>query len=287
MLLLLRGFELFFERLGLRHVAKRLGDGGIVVGADTHAFLLAELRGEDLGLDVGADPVLVFVEVSIGVGDVVLLQKGLEVLHNGVVNCEVLVDGAVGEEVRSEFEERLILQNRGLEGRVFWEVDVLVGRDAAAAVDGASGVGEFDLGVALVCLLGGVAHVVVIVERDVVVGALDEASAGRVVVKGREREAGVVGDLVDRLDEALAKGGFAYDEGAVVILQRTGDDLCGGCGVAVYQDDDGIFIAAALSVIGAIDLVLEGAAFLGDDDLSALKELVAHGDGFVDETARV
>ena len=39
-------------------------------------------------------------------------------------------------------------------------------------------------------------------------------------------EAGVFAEVVDGLDEALAEGGFADDEGAVVILKRAGDDLC-------------------------------------------------------------
>ena len=159
-------------------------------------------------------------------------------------------------------------------------VDLLVGRDAAAAVDGAAGVGELDLEVGLVGLLGVVADVVVVVERDVVVVALDEAAGGRVVVIGRQGEAGVLGDLEDGLDEALAEGGFADDEGAVVILQGAGDDLGGGGGVAIDQDDDGVLVGALLAVGGAIDLVREGAAALRDDDLSLLQELVAHVDGF-------
>ena len=57
---------------------------------------------------------------------------------------------------------------------------------------------------------------------------------------GGEREAGVLGDLEDGLDETLAEGGLADDEGAVVVLQGTGDDLGCRCGVAVDDDYDGI-----------------------------------------------
>ena len=166
-------------------------------------------------------------------------------------------------------------------------VDLLVGRDAAAAVDGASGVGELDLaiGVVLGCV-GRVADVVVVVERDVVVVALDEAAGGRVVVVGREGEAGVFGDLEDGLDEALAEGGFADDEGAVVILQGAGDDLGGRGGVAIDEDDDGE-LRPLLAVGGAVDLVGEGAAALRDDDLTLVEKLVAHVDGFVEQAAGV
>ena len=119
-----------------------------------------------------------------------------------------------------------------------------------------------------------------------VVVALDEAAGRRVVVVGGEGEAGVFGDLEDGLDEALAEGGFADDQGAVMILQRAGDDLSGGGGVAVDEDDDGI-LGSFFAARGAIDLVGEGAAALGDDDLALLEELVGHVDGFVEQAAGI
>ena len=68
-----------------------------------------------------------------------------------------------------------------------------------------------------------------------VVGALDEPAGRREVVVGGKGEAGVVGDLEDGLDEALAEGGLADDQGAVVILQGAGDDLSGRGGVAALR----------------------------------------------------
>ena len=192
-----------------------------------------------------------------------------------------------GEVVLGEVEEGVVLQERVLEVVGLDVVDLFVGGDAASAVDGAAGVGELDLEVGLVGLGGVVADVIVVVERDVVVVALDEASGGSVVVVGGEGEAGVFADLEDGLDEALAEGGFAYDEGAVVVLQGSGDDLGGGCGVAIDEDDDGVLVGALLTVGGAVDLVREGAAVLGDDDLALLEELVGHVDGFVEEPAGV
>jgi hypothetical protein len=166
-------------------------------------------------------------------------------------------------------------------------IDLFVGGDASAAVDGASGVGELDLEVRFVGLGGVVADVIVVVERDVVVVALNEASGGSVVVVGREGQTGVLGDLEDGLDEAFAEGGFADDEGAVVVLQGAGDDLSRGGGVAVDEDDDRVFVRTLLAVGGAVDLVGEGAAALGDDDLAFLEELVGHVDGFVEQSAGV
>jgi len=99
-------------------------------------------------------------------------------------------------------------------------------------------------------------------------------------VIGGEGEASVLRDLEDGLNEALAKGGFADDQGAVVILEGAGDDFSGRGSVAVDQNDDGelgAFFAAGC----AIDLVREGAPALGDYDLPLLQEFVGHVDGFV------
>ena len=79
----------------------------------------------------------------------------------------------------------------------------------------------------MIRLLGVIANVEVVVERQVIVGALDKPSRWRVVVVGGEREAGVLGDLEHRLHQALAEGSLADDQRAIVILQRAGDDLGG------------------------------------------------------------
>ena len=54
--------------------------------------------------------------------------------------------------------------------------------------------------------------VVVVVERDVGVVALNETSGRRVVVIRGQREAGVFAQVVDGLHQALAEGGFADDQ---------------------------------------------------------------------------
>ena len=280
-------FDVVFEGLGFGHEGDGLGDLGVPLGADLEAFDLAELRGEEFSLDVLLDPVGDAGDVSVGVLDLVGLEEVLELLHDGVVDHEVLADGVGGEVVLAEVEEGVVLGQAVLEAVGLDGFDLLVGRDAAAAVDGAAGVGELDLEVALVGLGGVVADVVVVVERDVIVVALDEAAGRSVVVIGGEGEAGVFGDLEDGLDEALAEGGFTDDEGAVVILKRAGDDLGGGGGVAVDEDDDGVLVGTLLAAGGAVDLVREGATALGDDDLSLLEELVGHVDGFVEEAAGV
>ena len=225
-------------------------------------------RLEELALDACLQPVIYAGDVSIGIFDVLGLEEVLELLHHGVVDGEVAGYGVVGEIVLAEVEEGVVLIESVLEVVRLGRVDLLVGGDAAAAVDGASGVGELDLEVRLVLGRGAlVADVVVVVERDVVVVALDEAAGRGVVVVSRQGEAGVLGDLEDGLDEALAEGGLAGDEGAVVVLKCAGDDLGGRGGAAVDEDDDGVLLSL-FAVGGAIDLVREGATALRDDDLT-------------------
>ena len=47
------------------------------------------------------------------------------------------------------------------------------------------------------------------------------------------------------------------------------------------------YLRSLFAVGGAVDLVGEGAAALGDDDLSLLQELVGHVDGFVEQAAGI
>ena len=192
---LLGQFGVVLEGLGLGQEGDGLGDLRIPLGADLEAFELSELRGEELALDALLDPVVDAGDVGVGVVDLVGLEEVLELLHDRIVDLKVFGDGVGGEVVLAEVEEGVVDEEIVLEVIGLQVVDLLVGGDAAAAVDGAAGVGEFDLEVALVLrLVVVVADVVVVVERDVVVVALDEAAGGRVVVVGGEGEAGVLGD---------------------------------------------------------------------------------------------
>ena len=113
----------------------------------------------------------------------------------------------------------------------------------------------------------GAGVVVIVVERNACVVALDEAAGRRVVVIGGEREAGVFAEVVDGLHQALAEGGFAHDQRAVVILQRAGDDFGRRSGVAIDQHDDGEGLAV-VAVRRHVVLVGVGAAALRDDGLA-------------------
>ena len=103
---------------------------------------------------------------------------------------------------------------------------------------------------------------------------------------GGQRQAGVFAQVVDGLHQALAEGGFAHDQGAVVILQRAGDDLRGRSGVAVDQHDDGEGLAA-VAVGGRVVLVGIGASALGDDGLALGQQVVADIDRLAQQAAGI
>ena len=85
------------------------------------------------------------------------------------------------------------------------------------------------------CLLG---CAVVAAERELrgVERLLDGAAAGRVVERRGQRQARVLRQRKDALHQALAEARLADDGGAVVILQRAGDDLGRAGALAVDQD---------------------------------------------------
>jgi hypothetical protein len=112
--ILLGQLEMFFECLGLGQEGDCLGDLGVPLGADLEAFELSELGGEEVALDALLDPVAYAGDVAVGVVDAVGLEEGLELLHDGVVDHEVLGDGVGGEVVFAEVEEGVVLQERVL-----------------------------------------------------------------------------------------------------------------------------------------------------------------------------
>jgi hypothetical protein len=105
-------------------------------------------------------------------------------------------------------------------------------------------------------------------------------------VIGGERQAGVLAQVVDGLHQAFAEGGFADDEGAVVVLQGAGDDLRRRGRAAVDQHDDGEGLAA-VAVGGGVVLVGVGAPALADDALSLGEQVVADLDCLAEQAAGV
>ena len=103
---------------------------------------------------------------------------------------------------------------------------------------------------------------------------------------GGERQPGVVGHVVDRLHQSLAKGGFAHNQRAIVVLQGARDDFRRRSRVAVDHHNNGEGFAA-VAVAGGVHLVRIGAAALGDDALSLGEQMVAHLHGLAQQPAGV
>ena len=141
-----------------------------------------------------------------------------------------------------EVEEGVVLQERVLEVIALDGRNVYVGSDAAAAVNRPSAIGEFYFAIRRV-VLGFAAIVVVVVERDIAVVALDEASARGVVVSSGERKPGVFRQRLHRLHQTLAERDFADDQAAVVILNRARNNFCRRGRQAIHQNDNRIILA--------------------------------------------
>src|SRR5262249_16451094 len=144
--------------------------------------------------------------------------------------------------VFGEIEESVVLQQGILEPVALGSFVLHVRTDSTAAVNGTAAIGELDLLAAVALFL--LAVVVVVVERNACVLALNQAAAGRVVLGGSECQAGIFRKRIHRLYQALAKGGFTYNQPAIVVLDGAGDNFRGGSRAAIDQHHQRIFFAA-------------------------------------------
>ena len=157
------------------------------------------------------------------------------------------------------------------------------GRDAAAAENLASAVGGLHV---LRVLRAFVAVLVVLEERLVRVVALDQAAAGRVVVRDGQQQRRAFGERELRLHQALAERVLAQDPGAVVILQRAGDDLRRRRRLAVHQHHDRILLRQRIG-LGAEDLLLLGAAAVRHHGLPVPQEAAGQAHGLGHQSAEI
>ena len=117
--------------------------------------------------------------------------------------------------------------------------DAFVRLDAAAAVHRPPGVGVFQLARTVRPLGVLIAQrVKLVLVEGLVPRPLNEPAARRVVVRRRERKAGVAVNPIHGLDERFSERGFAHHIRAIVILQRAGDDLRCARAAAVRDHHD-------------------------------------------------
>src|SRR5208282_140874 len=180
------------------------------------AFFLAEGIDEEFALEVGAQPVVALDHLGFGIGDFFLVKEFAELLQRRFVHFEALRDLVSARVALSKIKQRVVLQQRVLELGGLVGCKLHVRSDAAAAIHRASAVRELDLVVGVI--LFPLAIIVIIVEREIGVIALDQASAGGVVLRGGEGQAGIFRQRIHGLHQALAERDFANDKAAIVVL---------------------------------------------------------------------
>src|SRR5579864_5099018 len=163
--------------------------------------------------------------------------------------------------------------------------NVYVRSNAPAAINGPSAISQLHLAVRRV-VLGFAAIVVIVVERDVAIVALDKASARSVVVSGGERQSGVFGQRVHGLHQTLAERDFANDQTAVVILDRARNNFSRRSRQAIHENDNRI-VLATVAMLRDVALLGRGATVMRNDELSLLQELVSDANAFAEQAARI
>ena len=204
---------------------------GVGFQKNFEALLGAVGRHKDFLLDLALGPVEIFVVFRFGVFHVVLGEVIAELVEDGVVDFEIVSDVGLGaEEVAGKSghalfggEKHVVAIHGLLELGGLRLSDKDVRRDAATAGNLATTVGLANLG----GMIGNLALVVIFVERDGFVIALNEAATGSVVASSGESKTGIFGERLNSLNESLAEGGFANDEAAVVILNGARNDFSG------------------------------------------------------------
>src|SRR5580704_6631580 len=280
----------FVEGAGLRDGLHGLLYLRISFQENLETFRSAVIGHEDFLLNLAFHPIEILGVFRLGVMNVVLAEVVAELVENFVVDLEAVANGGPGaEEVAGEAanalfgrEEDVIAKQQFLELGGLGGIDNDVGRDATA-----TGYGAATIRLANLCwMLGNFALVVIFVQRDGFVIALNQAAARRVVTSSGKRQAGVFCERRDGLDQALAESCFTNDQAAIVILHSAGDDLRGGGGVVIHDDHErhGHALVAAYCVERTIGGV---AAVIGDNELTLFEEHVADSHSFVEQAAGI
>src|SRR5436853_1339497 len=180
----------FRQLLSLREQFEGFDHLRVGLGPDLEPFVLAEGVNEDLALDGRMQPIAVLKQVRLGVSDLLLIQEFAEVVHHIVVHFKILTHLMASRVALGEVEEGVMLQESILEAIGLLGRDLDIRSNSAAAVYRTPTVSQFDF--AVDAIFFAVAIVIIVVKRNPGVVALDKASAGRVVLGGCQREAGIL-----------------------------------------------------------------------------------------------
>ena len=114
-----------------------------------------------------------------------------EVLHDGIIHVKALRGMMIHDVALGVVEERIVLQQRVLEVIALDRRNHHIRSDAAAAIDGTATIGELYFTVHVAARFR-LAIVVIVVEGNVAVIALNQASAGRVVMSRSQGQSGIL-----------------------------------------------------------------------------------------------
>src|SRR5258707_2480428 len=190
------------------------------------AFLLVEHRHENFLLDLSLDPVEALGHVRFGVPDGVFAEVLAERAHHVVVRLKILGNGWLAAKVEARKPayarlgrpEHIVAVEQLFELSQFRRSHGDIWRDAASARHWASAIRQFHFR----RMIGDLAFVVILIERNRFVVALNQPSARCVVPRGRERQSGVLAQSRDRLYQALADGCLSDDQSRIWLLHRAG-----------------------------------------------------------------
>ena len=134
---------------------------------------------------------------------------------------------------------------------------------------------------------GGILVVIeIVVERSVLVIALDQAAARRVIPGRGQRQAGVLAQAGNGLHQALSEALLADHQSAVMILDRAGNDFRGRSRPAIDDHHQG-HGDAAIAAHRVIAPLLRRAPVMRHDQLVLVQEHVGNRHGFVQQAAGI
>src|SRR5712691_11140905 len=129
----------FQQSSGFRHGLDGLSHGRILLLSDALRILVTERGDVHLPLQLFLDPLMVFGEVAFVELDSALEQKLVKVVHDVLIRLPALGELGVGltaEILGGEVEQRILAEDLNLKLVELRRRVLLVGRNAAAAVNG-------------------------------------------------------------------------------------------------------------------------------------------------------
>src|ERR1700730_9727716 len=278
------GYDLarvLIERAGLRNQFDSLFELRIILQRDLETLIQSEGAGKDFALDLQFKPSQVFLNLGLGVLDVLLIEIFSEFIDDLVVHDEVLGDLGLGAEVetgeitdplRSRVKHAAAIE-RELEIVLFGCGHKVVRSNATLSEDLPAAIGELYFG-----LLRPLRIVVVIVERNIFVIALNQAATRGVVTRSGEQQSSVFTERKLGLHQAFAEAIFTDHQAAIVILYGARNDFRRGGALPVDQHHHGNS-DALIAAHGVVATLRGRTAAMRNNDFVFVEEHVGKADG--------